>query len=217
MEKRKSSPLALVICPTRELAEQVMEMIYSFAKYIPNVRILGIYGALKSIAIQQEEIEKGVDILVCTPGRLITLKAEEKVNLNLSEVKILVLDEVDRMLDMGLFPELKKVYTLLPKPKKREKHTMQVMMFTATLVSKVFELVGRFAPRHQRIDLNWDLKPPEKVRQVIYKVHTHRKYSLLLYLLRRKGPLKENKILVFCRTKKKSDKYIRKIIFNSFF
>jgi len=121
---------------------------------------------------------------------------------DLSKVKILIMDEVDRMFHMGQTPDIKTIFLNLPKPKSTDPNQrMQVMMFTATLMGKSINLVARFAPRHERIDLNWNLKAPKSVRQVVYEVTHRRKRALLTYLLRRKGSLKGKKVLVFCRTR----------------
>jgi ATP-dependent RNA helicase RhlE len=107
------------------------------------------------------------------------------------------------MLDMGHMPDIKNLFQNLPSakmPLKGEKTHMQVMMYTATLMPKIMNLISRFAPQNEKIDLNWDMKPPTEIHSVVYHVTSRRKHSLLAYLLRRKGSLKDKKVLVFART-----------------
>eukprot|EP01124_Arcella_intermedia_P021074 TRINITY_DN2886_c0_g1_i1.p1 TRINITY_DN2886_c0_g1~~TRINITY_DN2886_c0_g1_i1.p1 ORF type:complete len:713 (-),score=196.30 TRINITY_DN2886_c0_g1_i1:77-2215(-) len=240
---RRSAPLALILCPSRELAEQLMEQIYQYAKHLPNIKIVGLYGALTDRSIQVKELQRGVDVLISTPGRLLTLiknrkervpqgnkKSQKKLEnfkgiddfteeeevedsnvrvvnssegiIDLSHVKMFVLDEVDRMLYLGHAPEIKGIFLNLPKPNDAV-HKLQVVMFTATLMGKAMNLISRFAPNHERIDLNWNLNPSPTVTQKGYYVDSNRKRALLLYLLRRKGSLKNKKVLVFCRTRQR--------------
>jgi superfamily II DNA/RNA helicase len=280
----KSAPLALVLCPTRELCEQVSNQIFAFAKYIPDVKILGLFGALKDINTQLREIEKGVDVLVATPGRLLTLIGRKKIkesmqptgnqmknsqgviidkelfdmlspsekkkylageleveagdmksedleinqednqmenvpeessedttpqsNINLRHVNFLVLDEVDRMLGMGLFPDVRNIYTYLPKPNKGRQGNMQVVMMSATLMPRIEDLMVRFAPYHVKVDLNQDFNTAQNVKNIIYSVKNRKKYALLVYLLKRKGSMKGQQCLVFCRTKQRIERLV---------
>lgn len=279
--ERHGAPLAVIVCPTRELAEQVEEHVFRYAKYIEGIRLIGLQGAMKDINLQIEEIKKGVDVLVATPGRLLTLMKvdskpeksnkeyddywniadeldfedddatgemdeEEQIEyekeieryeqqmaivsrkfgltngkyketapnftsqaiknsvIDLTQVKVLVLDEVDRILAMGLLPEMKYIYKGLPRPRnKKHPDRMQVMMFTATLVPRINELIKRFAPYHIKVDLNKAMNIPSNVKQVFYEVGNRRKHALLAYLLRRRGSMKDQQVLIFCRTKQR--------------
>lgn len=134
-----------------------------------------------SLNIQIDALMKGVDVLVATPGRLVSLlknkdvvglddedlhsrKNEKSGVIDLSQVRMFILDEVDRMLDLGHMPDLVSIFKSLPKPRSltsRGEDPMQVMMFSATIMPRILDLVSRFAPRNEKIDLNWDFNPPE--------------------------------------------------------
>ncbi|XP_049850836.1 ATP-dependent RNA helicase RhlE-like, partial [Schistocerca gregaria] len=256
--ERRSAPLCIVLCPTRELCEQVEKQVCEYAREMDGVRIVGVAGAMRDVEAQVRELKKGVDILVATPGRLLTMfregvKEERKEGeetremhekwdkawegldresetrkrvlreelpcipvgssfknskIDFSEVRCFVLDEVDRMLSMGMFPEVRQIFRALPRPQreKRGVDRMQVMMFTATLVPRVGELIKRFAPHHVRFDLNKSMSVAERVEQVFYEVGNRRKYALLSYLLRRRGSMRGEQVLVFCRTRQRVER-----------
>ncbi|KAF0975169.1 hypothetical protein FDP41_005922 [Naegleria fowleri] len=208
----------LVLCPTKELSEQVYEHLNNFKKYTLEVlhdegkindeefdiKIGVIFGGASKIS-QLKTIKQGLDILVATPGRLVELLKTNN-GCNLKTVRYLVLDECDRMLNMGFLPELKRIYENLPKPNESEE-PMQVLMFSATLTRDVEDLVCRFAPTHKMINLNQEFKIPETIKHIKYFVSKKElKFKLLLYLLGRKGSLKNKKVLVFCRTRDKVER-----------
>lgn len=134
-------------------------------------------------------------------------QALKNSNIDLTHVRSLALDEVDRMLAMGMFPEVRHLFKAMPRPQsRRDPNRMQVFMFTATLVPRVSELIKRFAPYHIRIDLNKAMNVAERVQQNFYAVGPRRKHALLTYLLRRRGSIKGMQTLVFCRTRQRVDR-----------
>ena len=361
--QRVAAPLGVILCPTRELAEQVEDQVFALAKDVPGMRILGLSGALKDPSVQIRELQKGVDILVATPGRLLRLLNEEvtreddledaaaipelgsgegevapgedgealaevfadeeeeawdeeeamemdetgeeyddgfgealdedfdleevsvsrseeindekmlhrmmspsrvakrrkqkrdavysqwdrswqemedvgvhksarfkerlpfiphgqavkNANIDLTHVRHLALDEVDRMLAMGMFPEVRHLFKAMPRPQgRKDPERMQIFMFTATLVPRVWELIKRFAPHHIRVDLNKAMNVAERVKQHFYEVGSRRKYALLTYLLRRKGSMKGQQVLVFCRTRQRVERLAQQLIDEGF-
>lgn len=134
-------------------------------------------------------------------------QALKNSNIDLTHVRSLALDEVDRMLAMGMFPEVRHLFKAMPRPQsRRDTNRMQVCMFTATLVPRVSELIKRFAPYHIRVDLNKAMNVAGRVQQHFYSVGPRRKHALLTYLLRRRGSIKGMQTLVFCRTRQRVDR-----------
>lgn len=134
-------------------------------------------------------------------------EALKNSNIDLTHVRSLALDEVDRMLAMGMFPEVRHLFKAMPRPQsRRDTNRMQVFMFTATLVPRVSELIKRFAPHHIRVDLNKAMNVAGRVTQHFYSVGPRRKHALLTYLLRRRGSIKGLQTLVFCRTRQRVDR-----------
>ncbi|KAG2392722.1 hypothetical protein C9374_011447 [Naegleria lovaniensis] len=207
----------LVLCPTKELSEQVYQHLNNFKKYTLeilrdegkiddefDIKLGIIFGGASKIS-QLKTIQQGLDILVATPGRLVEL-LKTNDGCKLKTVRYLILDECDRMLNMGFLPELKRIYEHLPKPNET-KEPMQVFMFSATLTRDVEDLVCRFAPTHKMINLNQEFKIPETIKHIKYFVSKKElKFKLLLYLLGRKGSLKNKKVLIFCRTRDKVER-----------
>ncbi|KAL9642822.1 hypothetical protein ABK040_009897 [Willaertia magna] len=206
----------LILCPTKELSEQVHEHFNNYAKYtlqvmeeegvtINDISInTGLIFGGVSINSQLKNIKKGVDVLVATPGRVVELLKKHSQDFNLDNVKYFVLDECDKMLNMGFLPELKKIFNHLPKPVSDSKDNMQTLMFSATLTKDIEDLMLRIAPNHHLVNLNEEFKIPETIKHVKYFVSKKEmKFKLLLYLLKRKGSLRDKKVLIFCRTKDK--------------
>lgn len=139
-------------------------------------------------------------------------EAIKNSNIDLTHVRTLALDEVDRMLAMGMFPEVRHLFKAMPRPQNRsDPNRMQVFMFTATLVPRVSELIKRFAPYHVRVDLNKTMNVAERVQQHFYNVGPRRKHALLTYLLRRRGSIKGMQTLVFCRTRQRVDRLVAQL------
>jgi len=187
------SPRILILVPTRELVLQVAEMTESFAKYV-NIRVLGVYGGT-NINTQKLAIAQGTDILVATPGRLYDLAVCGA--LQLKEVRKLVIDEVDVMLDAGFRFQLTNIFDLLPKRR-------QNIMFSATMTSEVDLLIDDFFNAPFRISIALSGAPLENIAQTCYQVSNfHTKVNLLNYLLNDKNEY--SKVLVFVSNKKMAD------------
>jgi len=178
---------ALILAPTRELAIQVEESIKAYTKYLP-LRSLCVYGGV-NIDTQIPALKTGVEILVATPGRL--LDHVQNKTLSLSQVSMLVLDEADRMLDMGFMPDLKRIIGLLPAQR-------QNLMFSATFPQEIESLARAFLKNPQRIEVARRNAPGENITQVLHPVHHEKKRALLIHLIRSR---RLNQVLVFTGTK----------------
>ena len=178
---------ALVLTPTRELAAQVEEAIRAYGKYLELTSTV-IFGGV-GMNPQINRIARGVDILVATPGRLLDLEGQNHIDL--SHVEILVLDEADRMLDMGFIHDVKKVLALLPRDK-------QSLLFSATFSDEIRELAGSLLRNPRSIQVTPPNTTVERIRQVIYPVGRQRKKDVLAHLV---GEGQWSQVLVFTRTK----------------
>jgi ATP-dependent RNA helicase RhlE len=178
---------ALILAPTRELAIQVEESIKAYCKYVP-LRSLCVYGGV-NINAQIPVLKTGVEILVATPGRL--LDHVQNKTLSLSQVSMLVLDEADRMLDMGFMPDLKRIIGLLPVQR-------QNLMFSATFPQEIESLARAFLKNPQRIEVARRNATAENVTLVLHPVPHEKKRALLIHLIRSRE-LKQ--VLVFTGTK----------------
>jgi Superfamily II DNA and RNA helicases len=177
----------LVLTPTRELAIQVEEFVKNYSRSRP-VRSTTIYGGVGYDA-QFKAIQGGPEIVVATPGRLLDIQEQGKIDLR--SVEILVLDEADRMLDMGFIKDIRKIIGLLPARR-------QNLMFSATFSDDVRELASTFLHDPEYVQIARRNAPVDAVRQVVYPVDRHRKRELLSYLIR-SGRI--DRALVFTRTK----------------
>jgi ATP-dependent RNA helicase RhlE len=178
---------ALVLTPTRELAIQVEESVKVYAKHTP-LSSLVVYGGV-DIKSQTPQLKKGVEVLVATPGRL--LDHIEQKTLSLSQVQILVLDEADRMLDMGFMPDLKRILALLPKQR-------QNMMFSATFSNEIKKLADDFLTNPTLIEVARSNASNENITQQAYAVSATSKQAFLVQLLKE---AQTNQVIVFTKTK----------------
>jgi ATP-dependent RNA helicase RhlE len=178
---------ALVLTPTRELAAQVADSVVTYGKHLP-LRSTAIYGGV-SINPQKQKLMKGVDILVATPGRLLDHVGQRSVDL--SQVDILVLDEADRMLDMGFIRDIRKILALLPGHK-------QTLMFSATFSKEIKQLSQELLNSPALVEVAQRNTTAALVTQVIHPVDKNRKRELLSYLV---GSNNWQQVLVFTRTK----------------
>ena len=185
--KRTRSPRALILTPTRELAAQVHESVRSYGKYL-RLRSCVIFGGV-NINPQIDILARGVDILVATPGRL--LDHAEQGNVDLDEVEILVLDEADRMLDMGFIHDIKRIMKRLPK-------TRQNLMFSATYSDDIRQLAQSLLRNPVEVEVARRNAPIEAVEQHAYSVPKDQKRALLSHLIRDGA---WTQVLVFTRTK----------------
>ncbi|MCB0463431.1 MAG: DEAD/DEAH box helicase [Flavobacteriaceae bacterium] len=183
---------ALVVSPTRELAIQIEANFKAYSKYT-NLRSAVIYGGT-SIEPQKDILNKGIDILIATPGRLLDLHKQDLINLDY--VQILVLDEADLMLDLGFIDDVKKIERLCPENK-------QTLLFSATIPYKVEQLANTILKDPKRIEVTPNASTSKNVNQVLYYVPKRNKIELCLHLLRNtiKG-----RIIIFRRTKFGVDK-----------
>ena len=179
----------LILTPTRELACQVVENIQSYSQYVP-VRCEAIYGGVP-INNQIRQLRKGVNIIVATPGRL--LDHVKQRTLDLSDIETLVLDEADRMLDMGFVQDVKRIVSLLPKTKR------QTLLFSATFSTEIKALASTFLRQPQVIQVAKENTVVTKIAQVLHPVEKRRRRELLSHLIR-EG--KWQQVLVFTRTKR---------------
>jgi len=178
---------ALVLTPTRELAAQVAESVRDYGRYLP-LRSTVVFGGV-SINPQKQKLIKGVDVLIATPGRL--LDHVNQRSADLSNVDILVLDEADRMLDMGFIHDIKKVLALVPKKK-------QTLLFSATFSNDIKKLANGLMQSPVLIEVARQNSATESVTQVVHPVDKTRKRELLSFLI---GSNNWQQVLVFNRTK----------------
>jgi ATP-dependent RNA helicase RhlE len=189
----------LILTPTRELAIQVHESVQTYGKYVP-LRSFCVYGGV-SINPQIEAMKKGVEILVATPGRLLDLVQQKAVNLR--TVQILILDEADRMLDMGFIPDIKRIVALLPQPPQR-----QTLLFSATFSDEIRRLSAQFLKDPATIEVARRNTPAELVTQYVYHVDSTRKRELLAHLVKKNN---WEQVLVFCKTKHGSNRLAQQL------
>tara|TARA_A100000164_G_scaffold166888_1_gene148103 strand:+ start:226 stop:1512 length:1287 start_codon:yes stop_codon:yes gene_type:complete len=196
-ESKRRRVRVLVLVPTRELASQVGE---SFRDYGSNLRFKTstLYGGV-SINTQIDKIKKGVDIVVATPGRL--LDHLNQKTLNLSELETFVLDEADRMLDMGFIRDIKKILKYLPEKK-------QNLLFSATFPNEIKSLADRLLNSPKRIQVKSSNSTADKVKQVIYPVDKSRKRELLAHCIKEENWFQ---VLVFSRTKHGANKLTQQL------
>ena len=165
---------ALVLAPTRELVVQIEENVRAYGKHVP-LRVATVFGGV-SERPQIEALRSGVDMVVATPGRLIDLMEQRAANL--SGVEFVVLDEADRMLDMGFLPPIRRIMKALP-------HKRQTLMFSASLSSEIEALTHQFQQSPKMVEIGRRANPAEAVTQFVYEVPPHLKPALLLHLLAR--------------------------------
>ncbi|CCK27622.1 ATP-dependent RNA helicase DeaD [Streptomyces davaonensis JCM 4913] len=190
-EDLTDAPQALVVVPTRELCTQVTNDLLTAGK-VRNVRVLAIYGG-RAYEPQVEALKKGVDVIVGTPGRLLDLAGQKK--LNLKHIKALVLDEADEMLDLGFLPDVEKIINMLPARR-------QTMLFSATMPGAVIGLARRYMsqPTHIRATAPDDEGVTvANISQHVYRAHNMDKPEMVARILQADG---RGLAMVFCRTKR---------------
>ncbi|WP_274476539.1 DEAD/DEAH box helicase [Mangrovimonas aestuarii] len=191
---KQVTPRILVMVPTRELVLQVVEEIEKFSKYI-NVRVIGVYGGV-NINTHKAEVAQGADIIVATPGRLYDLVLSRA--LLLRDIKKLVIDEVDVMLDLGFRFQLTNIFDLLPEKR-------QNIMFSATMTDDIADLIQDFFRGTEQISVALSGTPLDNISQHSYAVpNFYTKVNLLTNLLRDKETFR--KVLVFVSNKKSADR-----------
>jgi ATP-dependent RNA helicase RhlE len=178
---------ALILTPTRELAVQVAENVKAYAKHTP-LRSTVVFGGM-DMKPQTALLKAGVEIVIATPGRL--LDHIEQKNISLSQVQMLVMDEADRMLDMGFLPDLQRIINLLPKQR-------QNLMFSATFSPEIKKLANTFLNNPITIEVARSNQTADKVTQVVYKVADSQKHAVTAHILRQRE-LKQ--VIIFSNTK----------------
>ena len=182
----------LILAPTRELAVQVNESLVKYASKTP-LRVGVVYGGV-DIKPQADMLRRGVEVLTATPGRL--LDHHEGGSVNLSQVEIVILDEADRMLDMGFLPDISRILNLLPKKR-------QNLMFSATFSPEVKKLAGNFLRNPVLVEVARENATADTVEQIVYQVHDSEKTDVLIDILKGDGedggPIKQ--VIVFVNAK----------------
>ncbi|MFE7748313.1 DEAD/DEAH box helicase [Streptomyces sp. NPDC057428] len=190
-DKLTDAPQALIVVPTRELCQQVTNDLLTAGK-VRNVRVLAIYGG-RAYEPQVEALKKGVDVVVGTPGRLLDLAGQRK--LDLSHIRVLVLDEADEMLDLGFLPDVERIITMLP-PKR------QTMLFSATMPGAVISLARRYMSQPTHINATSPDDEGTTVKntaQFVYRAHNMDKPEMVSRILQAEG---RGLAMIFCRTKR---------------
>ncbi|MGW4651743.1 DEAD/DEAH box helicase [Kitasatospora sp. NPDC004289] len=190
-DQLSDSPQALIVVPTRELCTQVTNDLQTAGK-VRGVRVLAIYGG-RAYEPQVEALKKGVDIIVGTPGRLLDLAGQRK--LDLSKVRALVLDEADEMLDLGFLPDVEKIITMLPAKR-------QTLLFSATMPGQVISLARRYMsqPTHIRATAPDDTGTTvANIEQHVFRAHSLDKVEMVARILQADG---RGLAMIFCRTKR---------------
>ncbi len=191
----------LVLAPTRELAGQIAQSARDYGRFA-NVKVATVFGGT-SIARNRQDVARGVDILIATPGRLVDL-CEQRI-LDLSQVEILVLDEADQMLDLGFIHDLRTIVRLLPKER-------QTLFFSATMPKAILELASRYLVDPVQVSVAPAATTAERVSQSVYFIGQSEKQALLTLVLREGSAAKTmDRVLVFTRTKHGADRVVRKL------
>lgn len=184
-----SDPRAVILAPTKELTVQIAEHAKLFAKYT-DLRILAIYGGV-GFKIQEEAIQKGIDILIATPGQFMEIYLRGE--LPVKQIKTLVLDEADRMMDMGFMPQLRRIFEVIPRKR-------QNLLFSATFSNHIERLSAEFLEFPIRIEVTPPATTAKQVKQELYQLpNIKTKINFLEYLLQDKEIF--NRVMIFTRTK----------------
>lgn len=186
---------SLIVTPTRELAIQIGESFASYGRNL-NLRHTVIFGGVNQFS-QVNALKAGVDILICTPGRLLDLVQQKHVNLN--QIQMFVLDEADRMLDMGFVHDVNRIIKLIPKQR-------QSLFFSATMPKTIQELANSILTTPKKVEVTPVSSTAEKIEQAIYFVDQAKKNDLLVHVLQDKSI---KSALVFTRTKHGADKVVK--------
>lgn len=196
-EGQRRRTRVLVLAPTRELVAQIEENVLAYARHLP-LKIAKVYGGVGEKP-QKDALRAGSDIVIACPGRLLDLMAQRCADF--SQLEYLVLDEADRMLDMGFLPDIRRVINQLPRKR-------QTLMFSATLSKEIESLTHEFQHSPKIVQIGKRANPAETVTQLVYEVHKHLKMPLLSHLLKDE---KMQMVLVFSRTKHGADKIAKKL------
>ena len=188
---------ALVLAPTRELVVQIEENVRAYNKHLP-LRIATVFGGVGERP-QIQALKSGADLVIATPGRLLDLMEQRHANFN--NLSFLVLDEADRMLDMGFLPSIKRIVKALPTKR-------QTLLFSATLSQDIEKVTKEFQQNPKIVQIGRRANPAETVTQYVYEVPKHLKSALLEHLLSQPGM---DSVLIFSRTKHGADRIARSL------
>jgi len=191
--KRNISPKVLILSPTRELASQIDQEIIRFSHFL-ETNVVTIVGGV-SYKIQNKLLKSNVDFLVATPGRLMDLLRQRKINLK--HIDAMVIDEADRMLDMGFVPDIKKIF-------EATSQDQQVLMFTATLNKSIEKIAQQFQKNPVRVAVEQENKSNKNIRQIAYPVADYNQKKLVLVDILNQPEL--NQAIIFTATKREADK-----------
>ncbi|MCL2230935.1 MAG: DEAD/DEAH box helicase [Treponema sp.] len=195
---------ALIMAPTRELAVQIEEEAKMLGKHLP-FKTGAFYGGV-GYAQQEKLLRDNAQILVGTPGRVLDLNKTGKMNL--MEISFLVLDEADRMFDMGFYPDLRKLIKVVPSSDKR-----QTLLFSATLNAYVKNLAWEYTKTPFEIEITPEVVTVEEITQILYHVPSQEKFQLLLGILKREQP---ESAIIFCNTKKHTEIIAKRLRHNGY-
>ncbi|MDY3547269.1 DEAD/DEAH box helicase [Riemerella anatipestifer] len=195
--KKGKSIRALILTPTRELAIQIQENIEQYSKFL-NIKHLSIFGGVPQ-GKQERALNQGVDILIATPGRLLDLMNQGL--LSLSQIEILVLDEADRMLDMGFVNDVKKILTKVPKKR-------QTLFFSATMPSSIRQFAETILDNPAEVTVTPVSSTAKTIEQSVYFVEKNDKTNLLINILKDTSELRS---LIFTRTKHGADRLVKQL------
>ena len=198
VEKKFRDPRVLILAPTRELAIQINDSIRQYGKYIALKHTV-IFGGVKQ-APQVKLLNKGLDIIVATPGRLLDLINQGFTSLN--KIEFFVLDEADRMLDMGFIRDVEKIIKILPTKR-------QTLFFSATMPDKVVKLAGTILKHPKKVKVKSTLTPVERISQSVIVIEPQDKILQLITLLKDKV---FESVIVFTKTKHKANRICQKLI-----
>ncbi len=201
----KNKPKALIVAPTRELAVQIEEDTNQLSAGIENLVVGSFYGGV-GYGKQDELIEKGCDIFVCTPGRILDYQKMHKIDFR--EFDIFVVDEADRLFDMGFYPDIQKMFSLL-----RDRKERQTMLFSATLSTKVRNLAWNFMNEPSEIEVNPEEITVNAITQELYHISKEEKFPLFLQLLKKENP---GNCLVFTNTKARCIEVAKRLSLNGY-
>ena len=196
-KSKKKKPRVLVVTPTRELAVQIEQAVRGYGRFM-KLKTVAVYGGTR-IEPQMKVVRRGVDVVVATPGRLLDLINRGAMNLSL--VEVLVLDEADRMFDMGFITDIRKIVAELPAER-------QTLLFSATMPNAIRKLTESIQKSPQMIQIGQQKNPIETITQHIFPVPRDQKMDLLLHLIERE---EMGSVLVFSRTRRGADRICRKL------
>lgn len=195
---QKRNIQVLILTPTRELAAQILDAIVTYGEHV-DLRSMAVFGGV-NINPQKQRLKRGVDILVATPGRLLDLVQQK--SLDLRTIEFFVLDEADRMLDMGFIHDIKKIASLLPKKR-------QTLLFSATFSPEIRSLAQRFLLSPKEISVSPKNATAKTVQQTFYAIERGQKPAALLHLITTQNPYQ---VLVFHRTKHGANKLTKFLV-----